>query len=558
MIGLRMDVSGSEMAAVASRDSQFQIPRQPMLLPGLVFIPFEHGLIVDGTVERQVFRGRGVRDLLPQLFPLLDGRNTVGEIGARLPDIPAPAIANAIALLYSRGLLEEGAEAHDPDWCGAYKHVAQFFHRHIDVTRVHVGAGTALRELGAYRVLIVGEVDVCRFVSEQLALCGMQHVTIRERVDSRDCEKADLVVIPQVATQAKQQLRMVDDMCSAVKIPWLRTALLGTTIEIGPWFRRGEGACYQCFERLYETSSHSASVPKHRLETWASLVATEIVMLASRLGELASGHSMLTFNMDDWTLIHFRPPSAPDCEVCGSSTCRPHTGAALAYEQAVTSPSKRFLNPKAQQVHHRAVQRALQQVRPRYLSYPAQVLPEETSDRSKPRADLSLLARIVRRGAGFERVPSEAGERPRRWAPSAGNLGSVQIYLIAASVIDLLTGAYYYDAPRDVLALVRPQAAALRLAHLCEATAPDGMRARAACWVVLTAALGRLRAKYGPLGYRLAHLDAGVALAQMEAVAREAGVSWATSQRWHDEAISRELKLDEHVEPLTAVAAICV
>ena len=568
MIGLYDRVSATEIASVASRDPQFRVPRQPTLIKGLVFIPIEGGLLVDGTAERQIFRGRGTQTLLPELFPLLDGRHTVTQIADRLPDIPVSAIEEAIALLYSRGILEEGAQATDPDWCAVFPDTAQFFHRHIDVTRVHSGAGAALEQLGTFRILLLGEAAPCGSVAEQLALCGLQLVTIAGWADKQPWPTFDLAVVPCIGGEARRELRMLDDICARRGVPWLRTALFGTKIEIGPRFQRAEVACYRCYERLHESSAHATPPSRHQLELWASLVTTEIVMLASRLGELASGHSMLVFDTADWSLAQLRPVSSPRCRLCARSNLRGDVWEAAAYEQAVTSRSKQFLSPKAHQIHHRAIQRRLREVGARYRSSPEQALPEDEDERrlvsravssvmsaTSERLDLRQIAQIVRRGVGYQARPTAGEPAARRWAPSAGNLGSPQVYLVATGVIDLPDGVYYYDAVRDVLALLRAQDSALRLRQILAAAAPDGGDDHA-CWLVLTAALGRLRAKYGPLGYRLAHLDAGVAIAQMEAVAHEAGITWITSACWPDSAILEELKLDPRAEPVTAVAAV--
>ena len=556
MNDVRNQVSGAAMAAVASRDLQFQIPSHPLLVPGLVFIPMEEGLIVDGTAERQVFRGQGAQTLLPRLFPLLDGRNPIREIEVGLSDVPARAVTNAIALLYSRGLLEEGAKADGPPWCAASGHIADFFYRHIDFTRAHASAGSALREVESYRVVLQGEASACELLAEQLALCGMQHVTVATRVARREYAGADLVVGICLGEEKSQELRLLDNVCAAGKIPWLRAALLGKAIEIGPRFQRGEGACYRCFESLCESDNDSLAIVADRLEMWAGLVTAEVLMLATHLGEIASGHSMLVFDAENWRISRFRPPLSPDCDACGSSRSKQEVSAARAYEHAVTPPSKQFWSPKAQQIHHRKIQHELQQIPPRYQSYPMQVLPCDGQEPGR-RLVLSLIGRIVRRGAGLQTALVEDGPFPRRWAPSAGNLGSVQVYLISFGMIDLPTGVYYYDSTLDVLALLRSQGAALKLCRLLEpGSTAVAAPSHAGCWFVLTAALGRLRAKYGALGYRLALLDAGVALLQMEIVAREAGVSWTTCDRWPDETISCELKLDEQAEPITAVAAL--
>ena len=127
MIGLRNEVSGARLAALASGDAQFRVPERPLLVRGVVFIECDLGVVVDGTDERQLFHGSGATTVLPELLPLLDGQNTMSEIAERLPSYPRSAVTDAVTLLYSRGLKEDGEDAEDPAWCASLPQLAPFF-----------------------------------------------------------------------------------------------------------------------------------------------------------------------------------------------------------------------------------------------------------------------------------------------------------------------------------------------------------------------------------------------------------------------------------------------
>ena len=58
---------------------------------------------------------------------------------------------------------------------------------------------------------------------------------------------------------------------------------------------------------------------------------------------------------------------------------------------------------------------------------------------------------------------------------------------------------YYGDSARDALVMVALEVEAVTLAAELRAGMSPGLRSDPVCWLVLTAALGRLRAKYGVL-----------------------------------------------------------
>ena len=100
-------LEGNTMARAVEFDPQFQMPAQPRFPHELVVVPLEDGLLVEGTDVRQVLRGKATKNLLPHLLPLLDGTRTIGELKQALPQVPLTHISSAVALLYTRGLLED-------------------------------------------------------------------------------------------------------------------------------------------------------------------------------------------------------------------------------------------------------------------------------------------------------------------------------------------------------------------------------------------------------------------------------------------------------------------
>jgi SagB-type dehydrogenase family enzyme len=166
-------------------------------------------------------------------------------------------------------------------------------------------------------------------------------------------------------------------------------------------------------------------------------------------------------------------------------------------------------------------------------------------------ADLSTL---LRHTAGLrDPEPSAAPGQVSRWAPTGGNLGSVQAYLLALDVAGLDPGWYFYQRGDHSLARIRAVSAVDDVAAtVCPVLASRPM----AALVVLTGALGVLAEKYHDFAYRLMCLDAGVALAQLAALADEHGLTAEFADRWDDTALSEALRVDADGEPVTAVIAL--
>jgi SagB-type dehydrogenase family enzyme len=117
------------------------------------------------------------------------------------------------------------------------------------------------------------------------------------------------------------------------------------------------------------------------------------------------------------------------------------------------------------------------------------------------------LATLLYLGNGIRRVDEQHGLRSyQRNVPNSGNLGSVEMYPIVLNVQGIEPGIYHFDSVHHDLACLQ---AGQFSTWLNECVFYQIEFSEAAVALVLTAAIGRLAAKYGLGAYRLAHLDVG-------------------------------------------------
>lgn len=531
-------VSAVESAEMLRASSLFRPPARPRLLPGLVVAPIEQGLVVEGTEERQVFRGRAATSLLPVLLPLLDGTRTAAEVAAALPGAPAGAVENALALLYARGLLEEGGPGAAP--IDLDEPLAGFLARHVDLTRMNRSASAALARMRSAAVAVAGPGGVSRGLEEELARCG---VPLAGR--GAPLDRAALVVALAAGEEDQAALADLDSRLAARGVPWLRAALAGPRAEVGPYFGCPRQRCYRCFAATREPPGDALAAGPAEVRTWLALVAAEVVFLTSRVCPPVTARGTLVLDLEDWSQRSLFHPRLPGCATCcpGTTAAGP-VEPALAYEQAIASPPPDLLDPKRHQLHFTTASRELQAMHRTHRSLALEPLgPERTSG---GRLDRPALAALLRRTAGLR----AAAPSVRRWAPTAGNLGSVQVSVAARRVPGLAPGLHAYAPWDDALARLDAGSPAADLDALFEPSPA------APALVVLTADLARAAAKYGPAAYHLVHLDAGAALAQLAAVAAALGLAALPVPAWDDARIAAALMADPDAEPVTAVLAL--
>ena len=152
------------------------------------------------------------------------------------------------------------------------------------------------------------------------------------------------------------------------------------------------------------------------------------------------------------------------------------------------------------------------------------------------------LAALLYLGGAVRSVREDGGVRSyQRNVPNSGNLGSVEVYPVLLNVAGIDPGIYHFDSVRHDLARLR---AGHFGAWLRERVLLQVEFAEAAAALVLTGAIGRLSAKYGLRGYRLALLDAGHVSENLYLAGTGLGLQVCATAGFIDDELDRALGLD--------------
>ena len=134
-------------------DPEFSLPQRPRFISEVLVIPVGlNGLLFEGTRDTQVISGRSARTFIPKLLPHLDGHHTVQMLQARFAQLPPNSVRDAIVLLYTRGLLEDGPVGEPAE---GLRPLASFAGRYADVTRVSSSRQQILARIAAARVAVI-------------------------------------------------------------------------------------------------------------------------------------------------------------------------------------------------------------------------------------------------------------------------------------------------------------------------------------------------------------------------------------------------------------------
>jgi SagB-type dehydrogenase family enzyme len=150
------------------------------------------------------------------------------------------------------------------------------------------------------------------------------------------------------------------------------------------------------------------------------------------------------------------------------------------------------------------------------------------------------LSTLLYAGNGVR--PHRVGAPPMsRNVTNAGNLGSVELYPIVMGAEGLAPGIYHYDSVEHDLGLVQPGdfGVWLREVVFYQVEFGDALVA-----VVLSSAVGRLKAKYGPRGYRFAMFDVGHVSENIYLAATALRMPVCATAGFVDEELNRALSLD--------------
>lgn len=510
-----------------SGDPELKLPHMPRFISEVLVIPFgESGLLFEGVRDLQVISGRSARTFIPQLLPLLDGQHSIDMLQARFPRLPPGAVRDAVVLLYTRGLLEDGAPGDVP---AELADLAAFAGRYNDVTRISPSRREVLARLAKARVAVVDN-EAGRLVAEGLDGHGLAKL---ERLASPQQLRAGefdlLVAMFDGAAPAACDWFAAAHACG---LRALHAHVGRDHVEIGPYIIPGISGCYDCLRQLQPAPQGEAAAD---LGFWAGVAALQASNLISRLGSGKLYNSCRVHLRGAHEPVYEKRNLArlPGCRTCGLEGAgppadHPDARAWVLHNAAHVMVCKELRSPRDHQIHYAAtnLQLTRKPPRPRHgaplLALPGRealaLLPLWSAPTVAPqaRASAALLGQMLRHAAGYQ--DSESG--PRRIAASGGGLASCELYVIVRKVDGIAPGAYHYfghDHQLERIGVVEdaPLAGALGIA---ETELPPLL-------VIGTSDMRKTRQKYDDFSFRIGVLDGGVARQYLQDIADAAGVA---------------------------------
>lgn len=514
-------------------------PRLPRLRHGIGYLVLDDEIVFHGGYRREVFGGTGAAGFLPKLLPLMDGTQDTGAIAARLDAGPA-VVTGAIELLWQRGLVEDGDGAPDLTTSPAVRALARLG----GATMVNRHAGQAIDRLAAATVSVHGRSELVGPLETALRDAGIGGVRC-----ANEFALADLAVV--VVGPGEAPPHALANRYAERHIAVLPVFVAGKTVALGPILEPGTGICYPCVAAESRPPGAESSVDSGSLFIHCGLICREIIALIARTPRESTIGVSVRHDLSTWETEQFAPAPQPGCAVClpESAGITSTIPLALRYEYAVTrKPADRESPSEQTHAGHPQITKLTARTRTwpsaRLLPLPEVPAIHAAREGRAGAAPLTLdeIAVLVSRVAG-RRDPRGGGLE--RWAPSGGNLGSPVLYL-ALPDGDVPGGLYGYDVEKHALAeFARGPGPAESL-----------LRAGDTALIVLTADIAKIKAKYGAFSLALGGLDSGVALAQLDYVARALGRQVESVDRRLPRRLAGALDIDTSTEPVTGLVSL--
>ncbi|HWG50623.1 MAG TPA: SagB family peptide dehydrogenase [Candidatus Acidoferrales bacterium] len=560
---------------------------KPRFVRETVLIPNKEGLVVDGTHRLQVLKGKSARSLLPELIPLLDGMRSLQQMERSLPGVAPEHVRAAISVLRTAGLIE-----HNPDIPSTQVNIETlaFLRRTIAFTGSNRSGHEAYEKLHASQVFVFssGAPDHQDCLVPLLRKTGVDKLMLLSRSSLHEWPLAgapasDTFFVSMVVGEEDPEWhKKLDCWCAERGISWLR-AVLDTrhqTAELGPLFLHDENPCYECFTKMHSRPFRSQGAEHRRgeleradLMLWSGMVATEIVYLLTDIAPPLSARECVRYEINNWSSQRLRAARLPGCPHCrpAASVSESPDGVqrietAVVFEDLIGIQSTAYASARNESESNHLALSLTQQVKrlancsqyslPRdvqKLDYGAldMLYPGLTESGTKA-THVSELGAILQFTAGIRQSRTPTSQ-VKRWGATGGNLGSVEAFVAARNVEGLPPGLYFYDPRAHALSAFQFRGRGIEIDTFIGRVLRENASDLPDALILLTGAYHRVSRKYGPFGYRLVNLDAGVALAQAHIVARSLGLHSRTLTWWPDDLLAAQLNLENHMELATAV-----
>lgn len=272
-----------------------------------------HVFVISDHVS-QVISG----DIYWHLFPLLNGKLTPIDIVRRLETLHSYAeVLYALADLESHGYLIEGSERDVP------RNILAFWHQ------LGIDAQSATDRLAKDKVSLrrLGDIELSHFTA----------AIERAQVQVDEIGTVQLVLSDDYL---REELRYINEDCLINKRNWMLVKAFGDICWIGPIFRPGVSACWQCLSHriagnrqaelfLANERGKSDAVSRQRTplmavsaQLLANVVAIELHKLIVQGGHPSLEGSLLAINTTTMNLERHSVVRRPQCSACGQPRFR--------------------------------------------------------------------------------------------------------------------------------------------------------------------------------------------------------------------------------------------
>jgi len=217
---------------------------------GVHAIAHKDGVAILGGPAPEMFSGYGVRKVLTQVLPLLDGEHTIAEIEAACQDIDPRQIRDIIGNLFMSGLLRNGSAAEPASDLDVY------LDRIVGGTGVHRSGCAAANSLRSARLAILAPDPIAQRLAALFdEIEGGATVQVRT-VNDLD-SSLDLLLSVSVPGSADPQALF--ERANRLGIPALNLEVAGCDARIGPLVLAQTSASYACYRAAHVRLTESDS-----------------------------------------------------------------------------------------------------------------------------------------------------------------------------------------------------------------------------------------------------------------------------------------------------------
>ncbi|MGE7949098.1 SagB family peptide dehydrogenase [Lysinibacillus sp. NPDC093688] len=547
-------MTGKQMALAVLKDPQFKMPTYPRVSEGFRFIYLNNNrLLINGGPEKQLFRGNSIHNILPYVINICDGTISLQEI-LNSGKYPSHDIFQVLSLLYARGLLQEGT----PNEIVKNHPLYGFFDRMVDGTRVNKNVNEAINKFTNTTLLIDYLSLETRTLAEKFGEyltpygMGIEVNNLSKKLDDKDRE----TLIIGICTNEEEIPHWKEKVRTYLQdqIPFLFLWFRGDNLIVGPYVDKSETICFECFtdqiDRLQLTSLKKETSLNQYL-IGLSLVVPVITNIVSKIETpLLTSNNVELYDLNTLNKKTFLFTLSINCGACSPqfNNCDDNEKVNLVsqYESMVEFPSRKHLNLKAHQNHYSAKNLNLTQEFKNYFSSPKLNLMEFVNEEID--SSISKLVTCMKYTTGIKETTSY---QVKRWCPTGGNLGSVNLYYANSKIKNLNKSIYYYQPMENELQQLNEKLNHQDIINIFSQDDEDVIG-----YFILTGNIQKVATKYRQLSFRLANLDAGVAMAQCQLVAHK--LNWKVSrlESYDEESINNLLGLYDIGEIVTIVLKI--